>query len=63
VTPGTPRVPIVDDNAQFRDAARRVLQAAGIAVVAAAADAAAVLRLAGELHPDVVLADVQAVLG
>jgi DNA-binding NarL/FixJ family response regulator len=54
-----PRVLIVDDHAPFRDAARRVLSAAGFDVVAGAADAAGALRLAGELRPDVVLVDVQ----
>ena len=44
-----PRVLIVDDHAPFRDAARRVLSAAGFDVVAGAADAADALRLAREL--------------
>jgi two-component system nitrate/nitrite response regulator NarL len=50
---------IVDDHAPFRDAARRVLSAAGFDVVAGAADCAGGLRLARELRPDVVLVDVQ----
>jgi DNA-binding NarL/FixJ family response regulator len=54
-----PRVLIVDDHAPFRDAAGRVLAAAGFDVVAGAADAAGALRLARELGPDVVLVDVQ----
>lgn len=53
------RVLLVDDNAPFRSAARRVLVDAGFDVVAAAADAAGALRLAGRLHPDVVLVDVE----
>jgi DNA-binding NarL/FixJ family response regulator len=54
-----PRVLIVDDHGPFRDAARRVLTAAGFDVVAGAADRAGGRRLAGQLHPDVVLVDVQ----
>ncbi len=54
-----PRVLIVDDHAPFRDAAGRVLSAAGFDVVAGAADAAGALRLARELRPAVVVVDVQ----
>ena len=53
------RVLIVDDHAPFRDAARRVLTAAGFDVVAGAGDRAGGRKLARELHPDVVLVDVQ----
>jgi len=54
-----PRVLIVDDHEPFRAAARRVLTAAGFEVVPDAVDGAGALRSAGELHPDVVLLDVQ----
>jgi DNA-binding NarL/FixJ family response regulator len=54
-----PRVLLVDDHAPFRDAARRVLAAAGFDVVADVADAAGALRLARRLRPDVVLLDVE----
>jgi DNA-binding NarL/FixJ family response regulator len=50
---------IVDDNPAFRDAARRVLAAAGFDVVAEAADGAGGCGLVRELRPDVVLVDVQ----
>ena len=53
------RLLLVDDHAAFRDAARRVLAAAGFDVVADAADAAGALGLARRLHPDVVLVDVE----
>jgi DNA-binding NarL/FixJ family response regulator len=53
------RVLVVDDHAAYRAAARRVLAAAGFDVVAEAGDYVGALRLAGELHPDVILVDVQ----
>lgn len=54
-----PRVLIVDDHDAFRAAARRVLTAAGFDVVPDAETGAGALRSVAELHPDVVLLDVQ----
>ncbi|MCV7416653.1 response regulator transcription factor [Mycolicibacterium litorale] len=49
---------IVDDSAEFRDAARAMLTRAGIDVVAVAANIADALRYSRELEPDVALVDV-----
>lgn len=49
---------IVDDSTEFRDAARVMLERDGIAVVGTAGDSAQALARSGELHPDVVLVDV-----
>ena len=49
---------IVDDNARFRERARRTLEADGFAVVAEAEDGASALRAARRHRPDVVLVDV-----
>jgi DNA-binding NarL/FixJ family response regulator len=49
---------IVDDSSQFRTAARGWLEREGIAVVGVASTVAQALRLAHELHPDVVLVDI-----
>jgi DNA-binding NarL/FixJ family response regulator len=54
-----PRVLIVDDHQPFRDAARRMLTAAGFEVLPDAVDGAGAVRAARELQPDVVLLDVQ----
>ncbi len=51
------RVLIVDDHAGFRALARRMLEAAGWDVIGEAETAAAGVAAAGELHPDVVLLD------
>lgn len=49
---------IVDDSANFRDAARSMLELAGIAVVGVATTAAEALSRYRELRPDVTLVDV-----
>jgi DNA-binding NarL/FixJ family response regulator len=49
----------VDDHPSFRASARALLQAEGFEVVGEAADGAEALRAVEELHPDVVLLDVQ----
>src|SRR4051794_5297603 len=50
---------IVDDHRSFRDAARRVLEAAGYEVVGEAADGESALDAVRTLRPDIVLLDVQ----
>jgi DNA-binding NarL/FixJ family response regulator len=49
---------IVDDNARFRERARRRLEADGYTVVAEAADGASALDAARRHRPEVVLLDV-----
>jgi DNA-binding NarL/FixJ family response regulator len=49
---------IVDDSAAFRDAARSMLERAGIDVVGMASSGAEALEVFGALHPDVTLVDV-----
>lgn len=49
---------IVDDSADFRDAARSMLERAGIDVVGTATSSAEGLARYGELRPDVTLVDV-----
>ena len=49
---------IVDDNANFLDAARTILERDGIDVVGVASSCAEALRRMEELHPDVMLVDV-----
>jgi CheY-like chemotaxis protein len=51
------RVLIVDDNTQFLDAARGLLDREGLAVVGVASTSVEALRQAGELRPDVILVD------
>ena len=49
---------IVDDNARFGAAARRLLERQGIAVVAIATSSAEAVRQVRELAPDVALIDI-----
>jgi DNA-binding NarL/FixJ family response regulator len=53
------RVLIVDDHEGFRQQARALLEADGFDVVGEACNGAEALDAAAELHPDVVLLDVQ----
>lgn len=52
------RVLIVDDSRSFLDAARVLLEREGLEVVGVASTAAAALRQAHALRPDVVLVDI-----
>src|SRR5919199_921403 len=54
-----PRVLIVDDHAEFREAASALLEAEGFAVVGSAADGDAAITAAERLRPEVVLLDIQ----
>jgi CheY-like chemotaxis protein len=49
---------IVDDSAEFRDAASAMLERGGISVVGKATNSAEALRYYEDLHPDVALVDV-----
>jgi len=49
---------IVDDSSQFRATARRWLEPQGITVVGVASTVAEALQQTEELHPDVVLVDI-----
>jgi CheY-like chemotaxis protein len=49
---------IVDDSAEFRDAASAMLERAGISVIGKAANSAEALRCYEDLRPDVALVDV-----
>jgi DNA-binding NarL/FixJ family response regulator len=49
---------IVDDSAAFRNAASSMLERAGIDVVGMATNQAEALTCSRELHPDVVLVDI-----
>lgn len=53
------RVLIVDDHAPFRSIAGQLLTADGFVVLGEAADGAAAIRVCDELHPDIVVLDVQ----
>jgi len=54
-----PTVVIVDDHAGFRSSARALLEAEGFDVVGEAVDGMSALTVIGQLHPRVVLLDVQ----
>ena len=54
----TPTVLIVDDHADFRRLARRVLEASGLMVVGEAADGMSAVAAARALAPELVLLDV-----
>lgn len=54
----TLRCLIVDDNREFLDAARRLLEAEGITVVGTASNVAEALDRVAKLRPDVTLVDV-----
>ncbi len=51
------RCVLVDDSPQFLDAARRLLEGQGVAVVGVASTSADALQRAGALRPDVTLVD------
>jgi DNA-binding NarL/FixJ family response regulator len=50
---------IVDDHTEFRAQARKVLELAGYDICGEAADAAEAIAATRNLHPDVLLLDVQ----
>ncbi|MGH3764062.1 MAG: response regulator transcription factor [Pseudonocardiaceae bacterium] len=50
---------IVDDSADFREAARALLERQGVNVVAVASTGEEALARAGELRPDVTLVDIE----
>ena len=50
---------IVDDHPSFRASARALLEAEGFVVVGEAADGESAIEAARDLHPDIVLLDVQ----
>ena len=49
---------IVDDNASFLEASRRLLEQQGVAVLGVAMTASEALRRAEELEPEVILVDI-----
>ncbi|WP_020476801.1 MULTISPECIES: LytR/AlgR family response regulator transcription factor [unclassified Rhodococcus (in: high G+C Gram-positive bacteria)] len=56
---GRLRCLIVDDSPRFSDTARRLLEQQDITVVGTASNTADAVRAAAELHPDVILVDVE----
>jgi DNA-binding NarL/FixJ family response regulator len=55
----SPTVLIVDDHPSFRASARAILEADGFRVVGEAEDGAEAIAAVRELHPEVLLLDVQ----
>lgn len=53
-----PTIVIVDDHAQFRRSARRLLELDGYDVIGEAGDGAGAIELIERLRPDVVLLDI-----
>jgi DNA-binding NarL/FixJ family response regulator len=53
-----PRTLIVDDSEQFLASAERLLGVGGVDIVGTARSRSEAMRLASELHPDVVLVDI-----
>jgi DNA-binding NarL/FixJ family response regulator len=53
------RILIVDDHPGFRASARRMLEASGFQVVGEVGDGAGALDAVRDLHPDLILLDVQ----
>lgn len=52
------RVLVADDHQLLRQALRRALEESGVTVVSEAGDGEEAVRMAGQLHPDVVVMDV-----
>ena len=52
------RVLVADDHQLLRQALRRALEDSGVTVVSEASDGEEAVRMAGQLHPDVVVMDV-----
>jgi CheY-like chemotaxis protein len=50
---------LVDDHAEFRAFARRLITSAGYRVIAEAADGSAALRAANLHHPEIVVLDIR----
>lgn len=57
--PARATVLIVDDHESFRRAASELLEVGGFCVVGVAGSGEEALRIAGALHPDIVLIDIQ----
>lgn len=55
---GPVRALIVDDSASFRDAARSILERAGVSIIGEVSNSAAALRYYTKLNPDITLIDI-----